>query len=236
MIKTMKQKTKNEKRTHTLIISDLHLGSRVSRPKAVARLLREFRFRKLILLGDVFESLNFEKLRKEDWELISLISEISNKKKVVWIEGNHDAGLANLFASFMGAKVYKVYRWRYRNKKYLAIHGHQFDNFLSNNFVISFLANQIYKAIQLVDFKDKRISRFIKKKSKGWLRLSKKVAQRAILYAKIQGVDYIFCGHTHKRKKKKSGSVHYYNSGCWTDVPSTYITLDKDDIQINKYF
>ncbi len=227
---------KKKNSTHTLIISDLHLGSKVSRPRAVAKLLENFKFKKLILLGDVFESLNFKKLTKDEWNLISLISGFSNNKiKVIWIEGNHDKGLADLFASFMGAKVYKVYRWRYSGKKYLAIHGHQFDNFLSNNIVISFLANQIYRAIQLVDFKDKRVSRFIKRKSKGWLRLSKKVAQRAILYAKIQGVDYIFCGHTHKKKKKKSGNVYYYNSGCWTDIPSTYITLDKDDIKINQY-
>lgn len=69
--------------------------------------------------------------------------------------GNHDAGLADFFTSLTDVKVYSVYKWKYQNKKYLAIHGHQFDNFLVNNAFISFLANQVYKFIQLMDFRDK---------------------------------------------------------------------------------
>ncbi len=223
-------------KTHTLIISDIHLGSSVSRSKAVYKFLENFKFKKLILLGDIFESLNFNGLEKDDWKFLSLLSEFSKHKKIRWIEGNHDVGLTKIFGAFTGAKIYKSYKWHYNNKKYLAIHGHQFDNFLINNMVLSFLINKLYNFIQLIDFKDKRISRFIKNKSKGWLRLSKKVAHRAILYAKLRNVQTIFCGHTHKALYIKKRDVSYYNSGCWTDVPSTYITIDKDGAKIHKYF
>ena len=226
---------KNKNKTHTLIISDLHLGSMVSRPSDILSFLKNYEFEKLILLGDIFESLNFGKLGKNDWRLISYISELSKRKKVIWVEGNHDRGLTEIFNSLTNVSVYKSYSWKYEERKYLAIHGHQFDNFLSNNVVISFIANQIYKGIQLVDFNDKRISHYVKRRSKGWLRLSEKVARRALLYAKLQSVDYIFCGHTHKSKKIKQGRIAYYNSGCWTDIPSTYITLDAELIKICKY-
>ncbi len=232
--KVKKNDLKNK--THTLIVSDFHLGSKVSRSKAVKRLLESFRFRKLILLGDIFESLDFNRLKNSDWELLSLIGKISRKKKVVWIEGNHDKGLTQVFSALIGAKVYKSYKWRYKNKKYLAIHGHQFDNFLINNAILSVIVNQIYNFIQLIDFRDKRTSRYIKRKSKGWLRLSRKVARRAILYARLRQVNYIFCGHTHKSMKMRRGKTYYYNSGCWTDIPSAYITLDKDNIEIHKVF
>ncbi len=231
----MKEKNKINK-THTLIISDFHLGSKVSRSKEVYNLLKSFQFRKLILLGDIFESLNFDRLNKNDWRLLSLISEFSKEKKIRWIEGNHDIGLIKIFGAFTGAKIYKTYKWQYNNKKYLAIHGHQFDNFLVNNIFISFIANKIYNLVQLVDFKDKRISRYIKRKSKGWLRVSEKVAKRAILYARFRNVDYVFCGHTHKAMKMKRGNIRYYNSGCWADTPSACITLDKGKIEIKKYF
>lgn len=230
----MKEK-KQIHRTHTLIISDFHLGSRVSRSKQLTELLASFKFKKLILLGDIFESLNFKQLRHQDWEVLSQISEISKKSKVVWVEGNHDTGLSQLFSTFTGAKVYKVYKWKFKNKKYLAIHGHQFDNFLIDNALISYVATKFYNFIQVIDFSDKRISHFLKRSSKGWLRLSKKVANKAIRYARLRGVDYIFCGHTHKAKKVRRGKITYYNSGCWTDVPSTYITLDEDNIRIHKY-
>ncbi len=230
-----KQSTANY-RTHTLIISDLHLGSKVSRSKRAVTFLKNFQFKKLILLGDIFEKLDFTHLQESDWEFLSLLGKLSKTKKIIWVEGNHDQGIAKIFIGPSKVRVKKSYSWQYQNKKYLAMHGHQFDNFLVENAFLGFIANQLYNAIQIVDFRDKRISRFIKGTSKGWLRLSKKVAQRALLYGKLQGVDYIFCGHTHKTSQKKSGKTRYYNCGCWTDVPSGYITIDKNNIRINKYF
>lgn len=87
----------------------------------------------------------------------------------------------------------------------------------------------------MLDFKDKRVSRAIKRKSKGWLRISNKVASRATIYARVMQVDYIFCGHTHKAMESNRGDVHYYNCGCWTDIPATYITIDRDDMKIQQY-
>ena len=93
----------------------------------------------------------------------------------------------------------------------------------------------MYNFIQIIDFKDRRISKYIKRQSKGWLRLSEKVAQKAILQAKLLQIDYIFCGHTHKAMMKKDGRVNYYNCGAWTDFNPTYITLDKEYIEIREY-
>jgi UDP-2,3-diacylglucosamine pyrophosphatase LpxH len=45
----------------TLIVSDLHLGSEISRARDALRLLRRERFRRLILLGDIFSDLNFRR-------------------------------------------------------------------------------------------------------------------------------------------------------------------------------
>ena len=228
-----KQKEKNK--THTLIISDLHLGSRVSRAREATEFLKNFEFKKLILLGDIFEDLNFNRLRNDDWKFLALLTRFSKTRKVRWVAGNHDKDLAKIFAVFTGAKVYSVYKWRYGRKKFLAIHGHQFDNFLTDNPLLSLIAPQIYNFIQLVDFSDKRISRYIKRQSKLWMRNSEKVAARAFLYARFRRVDYIFCGHTHKAMQERRGRIHYFNSGCWTEIPSTYITIDGKKIEICKY-
>jgi len=222
-------------KTNTLIISDLHLGSEVSRPKAVLKFLKGFKFQKLILLGDIFESLNFNSLGRDDWDLLIYFSELSKKRKVRWIIGNHDKGLTNFFSSLTGIKTYNQYIWHHQGERYLAIHGHQFDSFLVSNPILGLIANKIYNFIQLIDFSDKRISRAIKTKSKGWMRVSKQVANGAILYGRMQLVKVVFCGHTHKAKKIKRKGIQYYNSGCWTDIPSTYITIDKGDIKIRKY-
>ncbi|HLM84538.1 MAG TPA: UDP-2,3-diacylglucosamine diphosphatase [Candidatus Bathyarchaeia archaeon] len=228
-------KNKNINRSHTLIISDLHLGSRVSRAKEAAEFLKGFDFKKLILLGDVFEDLNLNRLRSDDWKFLALLAHISKTRKVRWVVGNHDKDLAKVFAALTGAKAYNVYTWRVKNKKYLAIHGHQFDNFLTNNPFLSVIAQSIYNFIQLVDFPDKRMSRYVKRKSKLWMRNSEKVASRAILFASLRGADCIFCGHTHKALQKKRGKIRYFNSGCWTEIPATYIAADGEKIAICKY-
>ncbi|MCY7360682.1 MAG: metallophosphoesterase, partial [Ignavibacteria bacterium] len=85
----------------TLIISDIHLGSKASRPLQVKEMLESYRFKRLILLGDIFDDLNFTRLNKEHWNLLSYIRKLSNPEKnieVVWVEGNHDEGLIDIMS------------------------------------------------------------------------------------------------------------------------------------------
>jgi len=234
-MKEKNNKLASGKKTHTLIISDLHLGSPVSQPEKALKLLQSYSFRKLILLGDVFDNMDFRNLTKECWEFLNYIGKISKDKKVRWVMGNHDAGLEKIFGSLFDARIYESYSWQYNHEKYLVIHGHQFDRFLIDNAFLSYLATVFYDFIQKIDSNEKKFSHFLKRKSKGWLRLSEKVAHGALMYGKKQGANYVFCGHTHRALEKKLQNVNYYNSGCWTDLPCTYITIDKDIIKIHEY-
>jgi UDP-2,3-diacylglucosamine pyrophosphatase LpxH len=224
-----------KKKTHTLIISDLHLGSLVSQAEKVLKVLQSYSFHRLILLGDIFESLDFRNIPPSSLELISYIGKIAKEKKVRWVIGNHDEGLADIFGQLMNAKIYQVYEWKYNEEKYLAIHGHQFDRFLVDNAFISYTASNVYNFIQRIDGKEKKFSHFLKRKSKGWLRLSEKVSHGAMLYARKNEAKYVFCGHTHKAMEKHNHHVNYYNSGCWTDNPCTCITIDENKIEIHEY-
>lgn len=46
----------------TVILSDMHLGSEVSRAKDALQALKAMSFRRLILLDDIFCDLNFRRL------------------------------------------------------------------------------------------------------------------------------------------------------------------------------
>ncbi|MDQ3194256.1 MAG: metallophosphoesterase family protein, partial [Bacteroidota bacterium] len=204
----------------------IRVNTEVSRPDKVIEMLQSYRFERLILLGDIFDHLNFKRLKKEHWNFLSYIRKLSNPDKhieVVWVEGNHDEGLIDIMSHLIGIKVYSEYAWRHGGKKFIAIHGHQFDRFLNENVIISATSSYIYNKIQKFD-REQAFSRFIKRKSKGWLRLSNKVADSAIEYAKRKGANNIICGHTHQHLYKKDYHIEYFNSGCWTDIPSTYIT------------
>jgi UDP-2,3-diacylglucosamine pyrophosphatase LpxH len=218
----------------TVIVSDIHLGSEVSRAKALVRTLEGYRFKRLILLGDVFDDMNFHRLRKQHWAFLSYIRKLSSEKRgieIVWIVGNHDTLLAEVTSHLLGINVFEEYIWEHEGVRYLAIHGHQFDSFLVKNKVLGDIASWIYLVIQKLDRKQ-RLSRLIKRMSKSWLRLSEKVSKLAAEYARKNGIHAVFCGHTHQAMRKEFGSVMYYNTGCWTDIPSTFIVIDRKEVKI----
>ncbi len=91
----------------TLILSNVHLGSECSRARDATRVLKENSFRRLILLGDIFADLNFGRLTKEHWKFLGYIRKLSNPKRkieVVWVEGNHDPGLADIMSHLVGVR------------------------------------------------------------------------------------------------------------------------------------
>ena len=222
----------------TLILSDLHLGSEISRAEQATRMLRENRFRRLILLGDIFSDLNFGRLTKPHWKFLGYIRKLSNPKRgieVVWVEGNHDRGLSNIMSHLVGVKVYEEYEWEFEGCRHLAIHGHQFDRFAVNNLLLSTVGTLLHLQLQKLDFKGKRFSRFLDRLNARWLRLSEKVASGAILHARMRHADRVFCGHTHEAQFREREGVAYYNSGSWTDFPPTYITVDSEGVRIHQY-
>lgn len=218
-----------KKDVNTIIISDIHLGSEVARPKQLRKMLHGYSYERLILLGDIFDDLNFKRLKKEHWNLLSYIRKLSKPGKnpeVIWVEGNHDEGLSEIMSVLIGIEVYKEYSWEFEGKRFLAIHGHQFDRFLNENVIISNITSYIYTKLQKWGKENQSFPRYIKKKSKGWLRLSHKVADSAINYAQQHKADVVFCGHTHLQLSKNENGVEYFNSGCWTDIPSHYIVIN----------
>ena len=60
----MRTEDQNKIHIDTIIVSDIHLGSEVSRPSQVIDMLQSYKFNRLILLGDIFDDLNFRRLKK----------------------------------------------------------------------------------------------------------------------------------------------------------------------------
>jgi UDP-2,3-diacylglucosamine pyrophosphatase LpxH len=222
----------------TLILSDLHLGSDVSRAHDATSMLKQSRFRRLILLGDIFSDLNFRRLTKEHWKFLGYIRKLSNPKRnieVIWVEGNHDQGLTAVMSHLVGVKVYEEYAWEFDGRRHLAVHGHQFDRFLVNNWLLSSLNSFLHLQMQKLDFKGKWFSRLVDRLGTRWLRLSAKVASGAISHARLRQVQRIFCGHTHVALYREQDGVEYYNAGSWTDATPTYLTVDAEGVRIHEY-
>lgn len=223
----------------TLILSDLHLGSALSRASEALCVLRQHRYRRLILNGDIFADLNFARLKKDHWKFLGYIRKLSNPKRtveVVWVEGNHDTGLTQIMSHLVGVRAYREYSWDYQGLRHIAVHGHQFDTFVVNNVRFNYLFGTVlYLQLQKWDTKNKVLTRFLDRLNTRWLRMSPKVASGAVAYARQKNAGRIFCGHTHAAMHRHEQDVDYYNSGSWIDARPTFITVGEDGVVIHEY-
>lgn len=216
----------------TLILSDLHLGSRASRASEAIVLLEKQDFKRLILLGDTFDDLNLHWLKPKHWEFLSVARKLYGRKEIVFIRGNHDEILFHL-GNILGITVVKEYVWRYNGKKYIATHGNQFDKFLNSHKTIGELAYLGYFLLQKLNPK---AASFLKRRLRGLLNIYKDVADGAIRHAEDNGADVIICGHTHLAELIDKKGIKYYNAGCLTDTPSSYVTIDEKGARIREIF
>lgn len=222
-----------------VIVSDLHLGSEVSRASKALELLRSLHFHQLILLGDIFCDLNFRRLKKEHWRFLSHIRKLSNPKrgkKVIWVEGNHDYGLTDVMSHLVGVPVYQEYIWESAGERNLAIHGHQFDNFIIQNHLwLNRFAGNLHLLVQKFSPKGKFVAQLLDRLNTRWQRLTPKVANGALEYAQSRGATRIFCGHTHQATTAVLQGISYYNAGSWTNSRPSYITVSGKEVAINVY-
>ncbi len=225
----------------TIIVSDVHLGSNVSRINKFTELIEQeyhaagrYLFNRLVLLGDIFDHHDASRLTDDHWNFLSLVKKLSEPKsgvEVVWLEGNHDPAREGVAEHLVDAEVQKDYAWEYGGKRFAATHGHRFDTFIERHERISMFFSNLYETIQLMDFGKRRTSRFLKRISKK-IYLPKNLHLDILAFARARSVDAIFCGHTHHAETHVApDGIAYYNTGCWTDYPSTYVTIGEEGIQ-----
>jgi UDP-2,3-diacylglucosamine pyrophosphatase LpxH len=241
----------------TLILSDIHFGSELCNADLLFEVLSKFKFRRLILNGDIFDHLNLEfevktrhlrdgqrprikkhRLKKNHLNALSFISGLSkpeNNCEVVWIEGNHDEGISYIFSSLIGATVYNEYMWNFAGKKCLAIHGDQFDEFYKDHMNLVDWVTWAYQVLQSFGPKAYPLCLYLRNYSKHYARAINTVADGAAKYAEKKGADLVFCGHTHHAEHKKLGKINYYNSGTMQSDIVTFITLGDQGVRIHLF-
>ncbi len=241
----------NQAKVDTLIVSDIHLGSPVTRGKECQDLINSFwddqggyKMKRLILLGDVFDTLNFDKFKPWEWGFVNLlrnISEADNGVEVVWMIGNHDIALDDLMFNMFGKKVYESYEWQVGNLKCFAMHGHQFDKWIRDYPVLTAIPYWIYSEMQKIDGRHHYLSRFFKELTKKLLKVNDELSSGMIKYLANHNLraDAVFCGHTHLPDIKcfEPEKICYYNSGCWTGMHApNYITIDASGkVELHEY-
>ena len=226
----------------TLIVSDVHLGLPAARPRDLLDLLEQWRFERLILLGDIFHDWSFRHLCADTWRLLAHIRNLKQRREaeIVWILGNHDRHLAQLVAKLVGVETRESFRWHYEGRAFLATHGDRFDRFISTYVKTSAVFSHAYAFTQRWLSRKGEWPKRLDRAHVGFSSLARDVERGALGYAAEQGVDVIVCGHTHHATRAvfdRAGpggrAIEYVNTGCWVDRPASFVTVDAGGIALN---
>ncbi|MFA6432549.1 MAG: metallophosphoesterase family protein [Candidatus Paceibacterota bacterium] len=214
---------------HTLLISDIHLGSKVCRPEKVLRVLRETHFKNLIVNGDLFDSADIEKLTPEHWEVLTLLSDIAKTHPTIMVGGNHGREMDKMVKK-MRIRIADNHAFMVNERKFLCLHGDEFDTLVRKLPSTTKIFTQIYYFIQRFGGKKQRVSIALKHATKILLGISRRQKRLALAEGAREHTDVVICSHTHIAHVDTRGDILFVNSGSFCNEPSTYVTIDKSGL------
>ena len=217
-----------------LVISDLHLGMDMCQ----AKLLEDFlewapaHARQLVINGDIFDDLNFNRLKKAHFACLRSIRRNSDRDDfhVIWMRGNHD-GSADVVSHIVGVEILDEFLFDNGQIRLLILHGDQFDTFVTHYVWLTDIACAVFYLIQ--KWAPHRASRWIRRVTKKWQRNSERIRERAIEYAKAKRCQFVTCGHTHLPLVAEEDGVTYVNSGTWIESPPCpFVSVKGSEIRL----
>ncbi len=222
-------------RARSLFLSDIHLGTRACRAGELLSLLREYDCENIFLVGDIIDF--WAMSRGIYWpELHNTVVQKILKKarhdvRVYLIPGNHDEALREYIGSAFGDinLVRDHVHTAADGKRYLLLHGDEFDQVTTCHRWVSILGDISYTWLVHVN----RLLSLMRRKLgiPGHWSLAD-YAKRNVLQAvsfisnfeeavvhsvKQRGLDGVICGHIHTPAIKRVDGVVYINCGDWVD-------------------
>jgi UDP-2,3-diacylglucosamine pyrophosphatase LpxH len=221
---------------NVVIISDIHLGSQMCQARELDEFLSCIRVKYLILAGDVFDDLKFNRLQHWHWQVLSRLRKMSDHCQVVWIRGNHDVVSAPTMSHLLGVEVKNHFTWSLNENRFYVVHGDRWDAFIYKHQFLTSVLTSLYNGLQRFHGSGmRRVTKWLKKRAKLLTRNSEAVRFGAVEFAKKHGIDAIFCGHTHMATLLESDGVIYGNDGTWQSDTPHFIGIDGESVQLCKY-
>jgi UDP-2,3-diacylglucosamine pyrophosphatase LpxH len=216
-----------------VIVSDLHLGAPNSRTADFLAFLDCIQTRQLILNGDVFDDPKLNRMDSGDLRVLDALRQFERSTDVVWLRGNHDPDSARARA-VLGFDLQDETVIDVGESPYLVYHGHGWDASMNLPAWMIKVADSAYYLSQWVD-PSHQLARTLKRRCKKFCKSIDQLQQQALHHARRRSVAGVILGHTHVAKDVKIGGVHYLNSGCWTEQPSSFIGV-KDGVARRIYW
>jgi len=205
----------------TLVISDLHIGSKGCQTQAILKLL-EKKYDRYILVGDIIDGWLFKKYKKFTYEhtkVIRRLLKLSKDAEIIWIAGNHDEFLRKYLGTEIG-NIQIVDEW-VENGVWFC-HGDKYDGVVKLRW-LGVLGSIGYDLAIVLDRLLKRtgynfsLSKYLKNNVKAAISFVVDFENEMIRQAKKRNCDVVVCGHIHNPEDKKIDGVRYLNTGDWVE-------------------
>ena len=215
----------------TLIISDLHIGSKGCKTDKILELLKNESYQRYILVGDIIDGWLFTKYKKFSYEhtrVIRRLLKISKNKEIIWISGNHDEFLRKYTPIELGN--IKVVDEFIENGIWFC-HGDKYDGIVKMHW-LGMLGSIGYDLAIVIDRALKKmgrttsLSKYLKDNVKAAISFMVDFENEMVRQAKKRDCHTVICGHIHNPEDKMIDDVRYMNSGDWVENCS-YITKGK---------
>ncbi|WP_018063665.1 UDP-2,3-diacylglucosamine diphosphatase [Martelella mediterranea] len=218
----------------TLFISDVHLGSKAAKADFLLDFMRHHEADTIVLVGDIIDGWRL----KRNWYWPQVFNDVIQKMlrkarkgtRIIYIPGNHDEFLRNFPGTHFGG-VEVAERMIFEagdGKKYLVIHGDEFDVVVRHARVVAYLGDWAYDAAIAIN----QVLAFFRRKLglpywsfSAWAKLQVKHAvnfigefQRVVVEeARRNEVDGVICGHIHHAVIEDMDGIRYINTGDWVE-------------------
>jgi len=221
-------------RVRTLFLSDLHLGTKGCQAEVLLDFLRRYDAETIYLVGDIVDGWRL----KSGWYwpqshndvVQKLLRKVRKGSSLIYVPGNHDEFLRDYVGVNLGGielAEHAIHETA-NGKRYLVIHGDQFDLVVRHARWLALLGDGAYTAALFVNTHLNIVRRklgltywslsaWAKLKVKNAVNFISRFEELLAAEARRQEVDGVICGHIHHAAMHENFGLSYVNTGDWVE-------------------
>lgn len=236
----------------TIFISDVHLGTRSCQAEALLEFLKGTEADTIYLVGDIVDFWRVQ--RGAVWPqshndvLQKLLRKVRKGTRIILIPGNHDECLRDYAGSRFGGIeiVRQAVFTNAAGRRYLVIHGDEFDVVVRYARWLAFLGDRGYElALWLnapLNFVRRRmglgfwsLSAYLKYRVKSAVNFIGEFETNLAEAARREGAEGVICGHIHHAASREIDGIHYVNTGDWVESCTAIVETAEGKLELVRW-
>src|SRR6195952_2973384 len=231
---TFVKKKMDTRHFRTLFISDVHLGSKAAKADYLLDFLRYHEADTIFLVGDIIDGWRLKRSWYWPQDCNDVVQKILRKARkgtrIVYIPGNHDEFLRDFPGTHFGGieVAERAVHMTADGKKYLVLHGDEFDVVVRNARLLAYLGDWAYDVAIVLNIALAAVRRKLGMPYWSFSAWAKQQGKHAVNFigefqrvvaeeAKRHQADGVICGHIHHAVMEDIDGLRYINTGDWVE-------------------